>query len=42
MSDKIYTLSVDDIEEVASEYSNEFALAKINVLSTKKNSHKVN
>lgn len=34
--------SVDDIQEVATEDSAEFAVARISVLSTKKNSHKVN
>lgn len=34
--------SIDDIQEVATEDSVEFAVARIAVLSTKKNSHKVN
>ena len=34
--------SIDDIQEVATEDSVEFAVARISVLSTKKNSHKVN
>lgn len=36
-----YKLSVDDIKRVSTDYSNEFALAKIAVLSTKPNSHKI-
>ena len=34
--------SIDDIQEVTTEDSVEFAVARISVLSTKKNSHKVN
>ena len=41
MDNKIY-FSVDDIQEVATEDSVEFAIARIAVLSTKQNSHKVN
>jgi hypothetical protein len=41
MNNKIY-FSVDDIQEVATEDSVEFAIARIAVLSTKQNSHKVN
>ena len=41
MNSKIY-FSIDDIQEVATEDSIEFAIAKIAVLSTKENSHKVN
>lgn len=40
--DNKYYFSVDDIEYVATEDSVEFAIAKIAVLSTKQNSHKVN
>lgn len=40
-SDKIY-FSIDDIQEVATEDSVEFAIARIAVLSTKENSHKIN
>ena len=40
-NDKIY-FSVDDIQEVATEDSVEFAVARIAVLSTKQNSHKIN
>ena len=38
---RIY-FSIDDIQEVATEDSVEFAIARIAVLSTKQNSHKVN
>lgn len=41
MDKKIY-FSIDDIQEVATEDSVEFAIARIAVLSTKKNSHRVN
>ena len=41
MDNKIY-FSIDDIQEVATEDSVEFAIARIAVLSTKQNSHKVN
>ena len=41
MDNKIY-FSVDDIQEVATEDSVEFAIARIAVLSTKENSHKIN
>ena len=41
MNNKIY-FSIDDIQEVATEDSVEFAIARIAVLSTKQNSHKVN
>ena len=41
MDNKIY-FSIDDIQEVATEDSVEFAIARIAVLSTKKNSHKIN
>ena len=41
MNNKYY-FSIDDIQEVATEDSIEFAIAKIAVLSTKQNSHKVN
>ena len=41
MNNKIY-FSVDDIQEVATEDSVEFAIARIAVLSTKENSHKIN
>jgi hypothetical protein len=41
MDKKIY-FSNDDIQEVATEDSVEFAIARIAVLSTKENSHKVN
>ena len=41
MDNKIY-FSVDDIQEVATEDSVEFAIARIAFLSTKQNSHKVN
>ena len=41
MDNKIY-FSIDDIQEVATDDSVEFAIARIAVLSTKKNSHKVN
>ena len=41
MDNKHY-FSIDDIEYVATEDSLEFAMAKIAVLSTKENSHKVN
>ena len=41
MDNKIY-FSVDDIQEVATEDSVEFAIARIAVLSTKQNSHKIN
>ena len=41
MDNKIY-FSIDDIQEVATEDSVEFAIARIAVLSTKENSHKVN
>jgi hypothetical protein len=41
MNNKIY-FSIDDIQEVATEDSVEFAIARIAVLSTKENSHKVN
>ena len=41
MDRKIY-FSIDDIQEVATEDSVEFAIARIAVLSTKPNSHKVN
>ena len=34
--------SIDDIQEVATEDSVEFAISKIAVLSTKPNSHKIN
>ena len=37
-----YYFSVSDIQTVATEDSVEFAIAKIAVLSTKPNSHKVN
>ena len=40
-SSKIY-FSIDDIQEVATDESVEFAIARIAVLSTKRNSHKVN
>lgn len=40
--DNKYYFSIDDIQEVATEDSIEFAIAKIAVLSTKQNSHKVN
>ena len=40
-NNKIY-FSVDDIQEVATEDSVEFAIARIAVLSTKQNSHKIN
>ena len=40
-NNKIY-FSVDDIQEVATEDSVEFAIARIAVLSTKKNSHNIN
>ena len=40
--DNKYYFSVDDIQEVATEDSVEFAVARIAVLSTKKNSHNVN
>ena len=40
-SNKIY-FSIDDIQEVATEDSVEFAIARIAVLSTKKNAHKIN
>ena len=40
MDNKLF--SVDDIQEVATEDSIEFAIARIAVLSTKKNSHNVN
>ena len=41
MDKKIY-FSIDDIQEVATEDSVEFAIARIAVLSTKENSHRVN
>ena len=41
MDNKIY-FSIDDIQEVTTEDSVEFAIARIAVLSTKENSHKVN
>ena len=41
MNNKIY-FSIDDIQEVATENSVEFAIARIAVLSTKENSHRVN
>ena len=41
MDNKIY-FSIDDIQEVTTEDSVEFAIARIAVLSTKQNSHKVN
>ena len=41
MDRKIY-FSIDDIQEVATEDSVEFAIARIAVLSTKPNSHKIN
>ena len=41
MDNKIY-FSIDDIQEVATEDSVEFAIARIAVLSTKQNSHKIN
>ena len=41
MDNKIY-FSVDDIQEVTTEDSVEFAIARIAVLSTKENSHKIN
>ena len=41
MDRKLY-FSIDDIQEVATEDSVEFAIARIAVLSTKQNSHKVN
>ena len=41
MDNKIY-FSIDDIQEVATEDSVEFAIARIAVLSTKENSHRVN
>ena len=41
MDNKIY-FSIDDIQEVATEDSVEFAIARIAVLSTKPNSHKIN
>ena len=41
MDNKIY-FSIDDIQEVATDDSVEFAIARIAVLSTKQNSHKVN
>ena len=41
MNNKIY-FSIDDIQEVTTEDSVEFAIARIAVLSTKENSHKVN
>ena len=41
MDNKIY-FSIDDIQEVATEDSVEFAIARIAVLSTKENSHKIN
>lgn len=37
----VYKLSVDDIKRVSTDYSKEFALARIAVLSTKPNSHKI-
>lgn len=37
-----YTFSVNDIQDVATDDSDEFAIAKIAVLSTKKNTHKIN
>lgn len=37
-----YTFSVNDIQDVATDDSDEFAIAKIAVLSTKKNSHNIN
>ena len=41
MDKKIY-FSIDDIQEVTTENSVEFAIARIAVLSTKENSHRVN
>lgn len=41
MDNKIY-FSIDDIQEVTTEDSVEFAIAHIAVLSTKENSHKIN
>ena len=37
-----YTFSVNDIQDVSTDDSDEFAIARIAVLSTKPNSHKVN
>ena len=37
-----YVFSVNDIQDVATDDSDEFAIAKIAVLSTKKNSHNIN
>lgn len=37
-----YTFSVNDIQDVTTDDSDEFAIAKIAVLSTKKNTHKIN
>ena len=37
-----YTFSVNDIQDVTTDDSAEFAIARIAVLSTKRNSHKVN
>ena len=42
MNNKTYTLAVSDINEVSTDFSDEFAIARINVLSTKPNSHKIN
>ena len=40
--EKKYTFSVNDIQDVTTDDSAEFAIARIAVLSTKRNSHKVN
>ena len=42
MMDNRYYFSIDDIQEVSTEDSIEFAISKIAVLSTKPNSHKIN
>lgn len=42
MKDNIKEFSIDDIREVTTEKSVEFAVAKIAVLSTRPNSHGIN
>lgn len=42
MCNKEYTFSIKDIDRVSTEFSDDYAIARINVLSTAKNSHKIN
>ena len=42
MCNKEYTFSIKDIDRVSTEFSDDYAIARINVLSTAKNFHRIN